>query len=393
MEGTVETKQENTAAAQEPAAGLSAQGRGAQGRGAQAGRARGEFRKGRFARLGIHAVTWALLSSGGLVLTACGSDHDDSPPAAEAPGPVPGPSPTPAPAPGPSTVALGGEIERPWTPGLSDLQALPAVTQTVEYSAGSQPRSNTYTGTLLWPLIDAAGVKVDPDRKNDLIGFYVVARGSDDYRAVFSMGELMPGFGNRQSVVAYAEVKDGASGPLPADDGPLRVTSPGDIRGGRYVSRLAALDIRRATSTVVAGDDQPSTSFAVSGEVVRPGSFDLAALQALPAVTGTVEDTTYKGVDLWTFLDGTVGLQTDPAAHNPALSMYAVATGSDGYKAVVSLGEIHPNFGNQPAIIAYEVNGAPLDVNGFARLVLPRDIKAGRHVSRLIGLEVLVADK
>ena len=151
--------------------------------------------------------------------------------------------------------------------------------------------------------------------------------------------------------------------------------------------------IRRATSTVVAGDDQPSTSFAVSGEVVRPGSFDLAALQALPAVTGTVEDTTYKGVDLWTFLDGTVGLQTDPAAHNPALSMYAVATGSDGYKAVVSLGEIHPNFGNQPAIIAYEVNGVPLDVNGFARLVLPRDIKAGRHVSRLIGLEVLVADK
>ena len=108
-------------------------------------------------------------------------------------------------------------------------------------------------------------------------------------------------------------------------------------------------------------------------------------------MTQAAGDASYTGVDLWTFLNTTVGVSVDPAAHNPMLSMYAVATGSDGYKAVVSLGELHPNFGNQPALIAYEVDGAPIDTNGFARLVLPKDVRAGRFVSRLIGLEVLVA--
>ena len=355
-----------------------------------------DFRKGRLSKLGIAAVSWALLSTGTLTLAACGGDsNNDTPVAATptpSPTPAPVPTPTPAPTPAPAAVALTGDIERPWTLGLSDLQALTPVTQTVDYSASGQPQTRTYTGTALWPLIDAAGVKVDATRNNDALGFYVVAKGSDNYSAAFSLGELMPNFGNRQSIVAYAQTVNGVSGALSADDGPIRVTSPGDIRGGRYVSQLVGLDVRRAASTVAATDGEPSTSFAVSGLVTNPGSFDLAALQALPVVTQTVGTTTYTGVSLWALLNTTVGIQIDPAGHNPALSMVAVATGSDGYKAVVSLGEIHPNFGNQPAMIAYEVDGAPIDANGFARLVMPNDVRAGRFVSKLIGIEVLAAE-
>ena len=68
--------------------------------------------------------------------------------------------------------------------------------------------------------------------------------------------------------------------------------------------------------------------------------------------------------------------------------MYAVVTGSDGYRAALSLGEIDPNFGGKAAMIAYEVNGVDLGANGFARLVVPGEVKQGRSVSNVIAIEV-----
>lgn len=118
-------------------------------------------------------------------------------------------------------------------------------------------------------------------------------------------------------------------------------------------------------------------------------TFDLAALQALPAVKQVAGTNTYTGVSLWTLLNSSVGIQIDAAAMNDILNYYVVATGSDGYQVVLSMGEISPQFGNQPDLIAYALNGAPLGANGFARLVLPNDVKSGRFVSKLIGLEVI----
>jgi hypothetical protein len=135
-----------------------------------------------------------------------------------------------------------------------------------------------------------------------------------------------------------------------------------------------------------------SPSFTVSGAVARKATFDLAALKALPPVTQTVGSNTYTGVSLWTLLnDGAVGLKPDTSLHNPLLSMYVLVTGTDGYRAVVALGEIAPEFGNRPAIVAYSVNGAPLGRNGMARLVVTGDAKPGRAVARLAAIEVFAA--
>lgn len=135
-----------------------------------------------------------------------------------------------------------------------------------------------------------------------------------------------------------------------------------------------------------------SPSFTVSGAVARRATFDLAALQALPAVTQTVGGNSYTGVSLWALLnDASVGLKPDTAVRNPVLSMYAVLVGSDGYRAVVSLAEIAPESGNRAALVAYSLNGAPLGRNGMARLVLPGDVKPGRSVARLAAIEVFAA--
>ena len=71
--------------------------------------------------------------------------------------------------------------------------------------------------------------------------------------------------------------------------------------------------------------------------------------------------------------------------------MVAVATGNDGYKALVSLGEIDPGFGNKAALVAYAINGELLGTSGMARLVVPGEIKQSRSVSNLASIEVLTA--
>ncbi|MCY1288921.1 hypothetical protein D9M70_379860 [compost metagenome] len=168
------------------------------------------------------------------------------------------------------------------------------------------------------------------------------------------------------------------------------MTAPGDVKGGRYVSGLVKLEVRTAASTAAATGGGPSTQFQLRGAVTRPATFDLAALQALPAVTRTVGANTYTGVSLWDLINA-AGIQTAAAVKNDLLGFYLVATGSDGYRAVISLAEISPDFGNQPDIVAYAMNGAPLTANGFARLVIPNDTKAGRYVSNLVALDVVSA--
>lgn len=292
---------------------------------------------------------------------------------------------------GPTTqFTLSGSVLQPGSYGLGDLQALPAVTQTVDYTAAGLPQTRTYTGTPLWGLINNAGLVTNPAIKNDVLNKYVLATGSDGYKIVFSLGELSPAFGNRPDLVAYAQITDGVSGPL-GGDGFARVTAPGDIRGGRYVSNLVSLAVRGSDSTQAGTGGGPSTSFAVSGGVLRPMSFDLAALQALPVVTRVVDSITYTGASFWSLLNATVGLVFDPSVNNDLLGKYVVATGSDGYKSVFSLGELNPNFGNQPDLIAYAADGVALGDSGFARLVIPNDVKHGRWVSNLVSLEVFSA--
>ena len=289
-----------------------------------------------------------------------------------------------------TTVTVRGTVQTPTTYGLPALQALPATTQTDTFSSGSTPQTHEYTGVSLWTLLNNAGIVTNPAVKNDVLNKYVVATGADGYRSVFSLGEINPSFGNRADLVAYAETVNGASQPL-GGDGFARTTAVGDVRGGRYVSNLVSLDVFDSGSTATGIGGGTSSAFTVSGDVLHGGSFDLAALQALPTRSVTVGTDTFTGVSFWDLLNSTVGLATDPTVKNDVLGMYVVATGSDGYKSVFSLGELSPLFGNQPDLIAFDDNGGGLGSDGFARLVVPGDGKHGRYVSNLVSIEVFHA--
>ena len=333
-----------------------------------------------------------------LALAGCGGGSDNGGtffPLVAPPAPVPAPPPPPPPAPPPAPVPapalqVGGALDHPAGFTVADLSARPAVAQTVTFNSGSTPQTHSYTGADLWSLLSDAGIQTNATPKNDVLNRYALATGADGYKVVFALGELSPDFGNKQSVVAYAETIAGASAPLSATDGPFRVTAPGDVKGGRYVSTLTRIDVGASPAAAVGVGGGVSASFAVSGQVNTPMTFDLTALQGLPSTSVTIGANTYKGVTLWALLNS-IGLRLPAAAKNPSLGMYAVATGSDGYRAAVSLGEIDPGFGNKTALIAYEVNTAPLGANGVARLVVPGEVKQGRSVSNLIAIEVFAA--
>jgi hypothetical protein len=132
----------------------------------------------------------------------------------------------------------------------------------------------------------------------------------------------------------------------------------------------------------------------LSGEVANPGLYNLPNLTPVvtQAVTYTAAVTpvadTYTGVPLWNLL-GNAGEVTVTSAKNDILSKYVVATGADGYRAVFSLGEIHPNFGAQPVMVAYDDTAGQLGPDGsdgLARIVVPGDKAGGRYVSDLVDL-------
>jgi DMSO/TMAO reductase YedYZ molybdopterin-dependent catalytic subunit len=297
-----------------------------------------------------------------------------------------------------SQMTVSGAVASPTTYNVTSLSAVtPTTTLQATYTAGGSPITDTYTGTTLYNLLQVNGL-VSPPVKNGALQNYVVAVGSDNYQAVISLGEIAPNFGNQTDLIAYSDTKGqlGPSGP----DGFARVVVPGDIAGGRYVSNLTALYV--GTAPAVAGiGGGISSQFAVSGNVKTPTTYNLASLSALPSSTETVTyhqgstpvTDTYTGVSLWTLLSD-VGILTDPKIKNDILRDYVVVTGSDGYEAVFSLGEIDPAFGDQDDLVAYADTLGQLGIggsDGFTRMVVPGDYLGGRYVSNITSIEVIDA--
>ena len=291
---------------------------------------------------------------------------------------------------------LSGAVDRPAAYALPELQGLPQRTAAVTFGTGRGPFSASFSGPTLWSVLGSAGLTPVPGARNSSLRNVVVATGSDGYAAAFSGGELDPRFGGGRAPILVGTAQDGQ--PLGAD-GFARTVVPGDAIGGRYVRNLAQLDVVQAPLNPSRGGD-PSTNFTLSGLVGQSATYDAAALAALPATTeslsftaaGTPVTANFTGVPLWTLLT-TAGLVPDPDARGGTLRLYVLATGSDGYEAAFSVGELDPRFRGSlaPVLVAYAQDGQPLGADGIARLAVPGDAAGGRYVSNLVSLQVLDA--
>jgi hypothetical protein len=159
------------------------------------------------------------------------------------------------------------------------------------------------------------------------------------------------------------------------------------LRFSAFLVGILALDLTlyaQASLKVQNGSQQTSVS--------------LDALKSLPHKTVTIHnphenaDETYAGVLLIELLKQ-VGAPVGKDVHGKALAEYVVASGSDGYKAVIALAEVEPDFHPGDVLVADSMGGKPLDAKtGPFRLVVTDDKRPARSVRNLISVEVRTAE-
>jgi hypothetical protein len=137
--------------------------------------------------------------------------------------------------------AVLGEVKKPAVFNLTRLQQFPPAQQNVTYFAMGAVVSESFTGTLLWDLLNNApvgGIVTNPNIKNDILHKVVVVTGTDCYQSVFGAGEFDPFFGGSQILVAYA-----TGGQSLGSAGFARIAVPGDKAGGRFVSNIVKIEV------------------------------------------------------------------------------------------------------------------------------------------------------
>ncbi len=150
----------------------------------------------------------------------------------------------------------------------------------------------------------------------------------------------------------------------------------------------------------------PATPLTLTGSLTNAGtSYQIADLQTgFTAQSLTVGGNSYVGVPLWTLLGGTLGTDSSTdgniipngGGNNAILRSYITATGSDGSKSLLSVGEVNRWFGGNGPILADDVNATPIlvayEVNGATlttpQLILPTDATGSRNILDLVSLDV-----
>ena len=103
--------------------------------------------------------------------------------------------------------------------------------------------------------------------------------------------------------------------------------------------------------------------------------------------------TIYEGVWLSDILKK-AGVPLGPGLRGAALAGYVLATASDGYQVVFSIGELDPDMTTGQYLLADTANGKPLfGENGSFRLVIPTDKRGARSVRLLTRIEVVQLKK
>ncbi len=119
-----------------------------------------------------------------------------------------------------------------WTP--TALAALPHKTVTVHNT--HTKADETYSGVPLIDLLVRLGVPDKPHGKD--LALYLVAVGSDGYKAAYSVAEINPDVHDATVIVADTE-----NGKPLAADGPLKLVATRETRPARWVRNLVAIKV------------------------------------------------------------------------------------------------------------------------------------------------------
>jgi DMSO/TMAO reductase YedYZ molybdopterin-dependent catalytic subunit len=163
----------------------------------------------------------------------------------------------------------------------------------------------------------------------------------------------------------------------------------------KTVLRNAVFCLVLSAASVASGQQSPS--FTVSGAIKQPLTLTAADLAAMPRAKAVTDNngiqTTYEGVWLSDILKK-AGVPLGPGLRGAPLAGYILASASDGYQVVFSIGELDPDMTSGQYLLADTANGKPLfGENGAFRLVIPTDKRGARSVRLLTKIEVVQLKK
>lgn len=256
---------------------------------------------------------------------------------------------------------------------------------------------------------------INPTNHNWVEVNYILVTGRDGHRALYSVGEIDPRFGNKPVTLTLNRDKRDY-----------------DLAGaGREVKKAVNIDVVHAfthmKSVVVDGanDVHPfSPALIVSGAGIKPQTYDLDDLKAMPQVTFDASSSTsntkgiWKGPTLKSVLEAS-GVDTRD------MDSYIIVQATDGYATLLSMYEVThklglnnlPNTATCPGCVPEYVilgisdmlnntlnNGTctdsvklnpitPCRDGGLVRTINPGDLAAGRWVSNASQIIVYKLDR
>jgi hypothetical protein len=140
----------------------------------------------------------------------------------------------------PTTLELRFPFRNPVPLRAPDLQVRPHITVTVHNSHTNVDEN--YSGVRLSDLLKDYGAPLGDQLRGKALATYLIATGSDNYRAVFSLAEIDPSF--HPGDVIIADAMNGKA--LDEKTGPFRLVSTEDKRPARWVHNLVSIELQVA---------------------------------------------------------------------------------------------------------------------------------------------------
>jgi hypothetical protein len=121
------------------------------------------------------------------------------------------------------------------TISADDLAKLPRHTAVINFHG----KQTTYEGPLLHDVLAKGGIDFGKELKGAQLSTYVSALANDGYQVVFALAEFDPTV--MDSGIILADKGNGQ--PLAANDAPLRIVAPHDLRPTRSIRMVKEIDV------------------------------------------------------------------------------------------------------------------------------------------------------
>jgi len=296
--------------------------------------------------------------------------------------------------------SITGTVKQPLRLTLSNLEQMQTIAvRPHEVMGADHSHGNIiYRGVPLKNVLDLAVVDKEVGANFPKpIDLAVVVKNAEGRQAVFSWGEIFdrnPG----EIVIAYSsgpiraqgEKPGSASGAAHHEQFPLLLVTT-DVQTDRMIEAVTRIEVRPlvAISKAFTRGKTASSSavLTITGAFKKP--FILTKLFGYPRIEVAAKERneetnqlkTYSGVSLRALLErAEITLDSTKAL---------LVSAADGYRSLISFGEICLNHQGDRIIIADTVDGRPIVNQGNFYLVLPDDISMGRWVKAVSQLEVV----